>query len=300
MLWEIGDGADLRELRNRLGLDSGYLSRLLGALQRRASSRPTPAPTSAPATVALTAEGRAERAAARRALRRARHARCSRRSSAIQRARLVEAMGTVERLLTASLVEIAVERPDSHVARYCLRQYFHELDESLRRRLRPRRRALPDRGAPSFLVARLRGEPVGCGAIKLAEPLPSQAHVDRPRVRGLGLGRRLLLELEQRRATPASVQLETNRVLTEAIAIYRATGYHEVAPFNDEPYAHHWFEKRALISSARMAVTELSRIFKAYDVRGLYGQDIDGDTAEAVGRGLRARSPTCRASRRAS
>src|SRR3954467_10158834 len=35
-----------------------------------------------------------------------------------------------------------------------------------------------------------------------------------------------------------------------------------------------------------MPVTDLSRIFKAYDVRGLYGQDIDGDTAEAVGRGL--------------
>jgi phosphomannomutase len=35
-----------------------------------------------------------------------------------------------------------------------------------------------------------------------------------------------------------------------------------------------------------MPVTELSRIFKAYDVRGLYGEEIDGDTAEAVGRGL--------------
>src|SRR3954467_14809661 len=35
-----------------------------------------------------------------------------------------------------------------------------------------------------------------------------------------------------------------------------------------------------------MPVKDLSRIFKAYDVRGIYGQDIDGDTAEAVGRGL--------------
>jgi phosphomannomutase len=35
-----------------------------------------------------------------------------------------------------------------------------------------------------------------------------------------------------------------------------------------------------------MPVTDVSRIFKAYDVRGLYGDDIDGDTAEAVGRGL--------------
>ena len=35
-----------------------------------------------------------------------------------------------------------------------------------------------------------------------------------------------------------------------------------------------------------MAVTDLGQIFKAYDVRGLYGRDIDGDTAEAIGRGL--------------
>src|SRR4051812_28290755 len=35
-----------------------------------------------------------------------------------------------------------------------------------------------------------------------------------------------------------------------------------------------------------MPLTELSRIFKAYDVRGIYGRDIDGDTAEAIGRGL--------------
>src|SRR3954452_20510429 len=35
-----------------------------------------------------------------------------------------------------------------------------------------------------------------------------------------------------------------------------------------------------------MPVSDLSRIFKAYDVRGIYGQDIDGDTAEAIGRGL--------------
>src|SRR5260370_18182034 len=34
LLWEIGpDGADVRRLRSRLGLDSGYLSRLLRSLE---------------------------------------------------------------------------------------------------------------------------------------------------------------------------------------------------------------------------------------------------------------------------
>ena len=37
------------------------------------------------------------------------------------------------------------------------------------------------------------------------------------------------------------VQLETNRVLTEAIALYRSAGFVEVEAFNDEPHAHHWF-----------------------------------------------------------
>ena len=67
----------------------------------------------------------------------------------------------------------------------------------------------------------------------------------RPSARGIGLARRLLAELEERaRAAGApAVQLDTNRTLTEAIALYRKLGYVEVEPFNDEPYAHHWFHK---------------------------------------------------------
>jgi GNAT superfamily N-acetyltransferase len=64
--------------------------------------------------------------------------------------------------------------------------------------------------------------------------------------RGLGIDRRLLAELEAEAESRGSqvVRLETNGLLTEAIALYRTSGYVEVEPFNDEPYAHHWFEKR--------------------------------------------------------
>jgi len=64
--------------------------------------------------------------------------------------------------------------------------------------------------------------------------------------RGLGLGKRLLdvLENEARMAGASAVRLETNRTLTEAISMYRRSGYVEIEPFNDEPYAHHWFEKK--------------------------------------------------------
>jgi ribosomal protein S18 acetylase RimI-like enzyme len=64
-------------------------------------------------------------------------------------------------------------------------------------------------------------------------------------VRGVGLGRRLLAEIETAavNAGARTVRLETNRALTEAIGLYRSAGYTEIPAFNDEPYAHHWFEK---------------------------------------------------------
>ena len=39
------------------------------------------------------------------------------------------------------------------------------------------------------------------------------------------------------------LHLETNHALSEAIELYRGAAFVEVAPFNDEPYAHHWFAK---------------------------------------------------------
>ena len=62
--------------------------------------------------------------------------------------------------------------------------------------------------------------------------------------RGLGIGRRLLRELEQLagRRRPR-VPLETNAALVEAITMYRSAGYAEVPAFNDEPFADHWFAK---------------------------------------------------------
>jgi len=98
-----------------------------------------------------------------------------------------------------------------------------------------------------LLVAHLREEPIGCGAVKFHENTPGE--IKRmwvaPRARGLGLGRRLLEALERsaREAGVTVLHLETNRTLIEAIQLYRDCGYQEVEAFNDEPYAHHWFEK---------------------------------------------------------
>jgi DNA-binding MarR family transcriptional regulator len=239
VLWEIGDGADLRALRARLGLDSGYLSRLIASLQREGLVATAPGEDKRVRRVRLTEAGRAEREL------------LDRRSddlaaalldplTATQRERLVDAMGTVERLLTAGLVVIAEEDPLSPDARFCLREYYRELDARFDGGFDVGR-SLPADDAV-FLIARLRGEPVGCGAFKVAESSIKRMWVS-PRARGLGLGRRLLRELERHSATGLA-RLETNRKLTEAIALYRAAGYVEVEPFNDETYADHWFQKR--------------------------------------------------------
>jgi ribosomal protein S18 acetylase RimI-like enzyme len=93
----------------------------------------------------------------------------------------------------------------------------------------------------------LHGEPVGCGALKLHGDDP--AEIKRmwvaPAARGLGLGRRLLADLEAHAAARGvrTLRLETNGALGEAIGLYRSAGYREVPAFSDEPYAHHWFEK---------------------------------------------------------
>jgi ribosomal protein S18 acetylase RimI-like enzyme len=169
-----------------------------------------------------------------------------------QQTRLIEAMATVERLLTAGLVEIAVEDPAGAAAQSCLRTYFAEINARFDSGFDPEQSISAGAAelvepAGLLLVARLAGEPVGCGAVKF-DPGGS-VQIKRMWVaghtRGLGLGRRLLRELEEqaRRRGAVVARLETNRNLSEAIKLYRSCGYREVPAFNDEPYAHHWFEK---------------------------------------------------------
>jgi GNAT superfamily N-acetyltransferase len=175
-----------------------------------------------------------------------------------QRQRLADAMAEVERLFVASQVQIAVMDTRSPEARYCIRAYFEEIATRLEDGFDPAL-ALPagdaELSAPAglFLVATLHEEPVGCGGLKLlrnAGHIIETAEIKRvwisPSVRGMGLGKRILAELERQAMTHGAhaVRLDTNRALTEAIAMYRSAGYDEIAAFNDEKYAHHWFEKR--------------------------------------------------------
>ena len=170
-----------------------------------------------------------------------------------QQARVVDAMAEVERLLRATMVEVAPVDPAHPSALWCEDAYFRELDDRFDTGFEPARSHTADADelrppAGLLLMASLAGDPVGCGGLRLHGPEPAEIKrmwIDGS-ARGLGLGRRLLAGLEAYAADQGarSVRLETNGSLTEAISLYRSAGYAEVAPFNDETYAQHWFEKR--------------------------------------------------------
>jgi DNA-binding MarR family transcriptional regulator/GNAT superfamily N-acetyltransferase len=254
LLWEIGvEGSDVRGLRSRLGLDSGYLSRLLRSLEAARLITVEPhVDDRRVRMVRLTRAGRAERD-----LLDSRSDELARSFleplSEAHRQHLVTAMAEVERLLTAALVEVNVVDPSHRDAQFCVREYFVELAQRFDAGFDPTLSIAAEADdlrppAGVFLLATLRAEPVGCGALKYhgSEPTELKRMWVAKSARGLGIARRLLYELEKRAVSDGArvLRLETNENLREAINLYRSAGYREVDAFNDEPYAHHWFEKR--------------------------------------------------------
>jgi DNA-binding MarR family transcriptional regulator/GNAT superfamily N-acetyltransferase len=253
LLFEIGgDGATVSALRDRLGLDSGYVSRLLRSLEKQELVTTEPSPGDRRVRIAkLTAAGKTELKTLNKDSDHLAQSILTPLNDR-QRSKLTAAMAEVERLLTASTVRIDQVAPESRDAEYCLSRYFAELAERFDVGFDPARSLSPthEEFVPPdgiFLVMRLHGRPVACGGFKRDG---DAAYLKRmwvsPDARGLGLGRRLLHELEARAQSIGyrKIHLETQKSLAEAQQLYRSSGYREVAPFNDEPYAHHWFEKR--------------------------------------------------------
>jgi DNA-binding MarR family transcriptional regulator/N-acetylglutamate synthase-like GNAT family acetyltransferase len=253
VLWEIGrGGADLRDLRARLGLDSGYLSRLVQSLASAGLVTLRSDPDDERVRRAdLTAAGLAEVEEMDRRSDQAAEAILAPLADA-QRERLVAAMAEVHRLLQAAGARIERVDPASRAARWCISRYFAELAARFEGGFDPGN-TLPADDAEmrpplgAFLIASVDGEPVACGAVK--RMTPGIGYLKRmwvaESVRGLGFGRRMLaaLESQSRELGFTTLRLETNRVLGEAIRLYESAGYVEVPPFNAEPYAHHWFER---------------------------------------------------------
>jgi len=251
LLFEIGaEGSDIGSLREKLGLDSGYASRLLKSLETDGLISVERDPSDRRRRLLkLTAKGSSERVAydslsddlARSLLSALNEA---------QRSRLVAAMAEVETLMSAASVVIAREAEDSRDARQCVAAYYRELDKRFDGGFDPGYGGYagkPADASGAFLIARLHGRPVGCGALKPFDA--STAEIKRmwvaPDARGLGIARRLLeaLEEEARQSGARRVVLDTNRSLLEAQAMYRKAGYREIARYNENSYADFFFEK---------------------------------------------------------
>ncbi|MEZ5228537.1 MAG: helix-turn-helix domain-containing GNAT family N-acetyltransferase [Acidimicrobiales bacterium] len=236
LLWEISPhGAAVGELRERLGLDSAYVSRLLRALETDGLIDTSTDPSDGRRRlVRLTDAGRDE------------WNRLDERSDALagellaplsegQRRRLVDALATADRLLRAATVRLDVVDPSSDAAIDSMTAYFDELDRLFPEGFDPGDTLVVD--APKlraplgrFVVAFADGAAVACGGVQ--EIGPQVGEIKRmwvhPDWRGVGLGRRMLEALEElaRALGQHTVRLDTNSVLTEAINMYETAGYH--------------------------------------------------------------------------
>ena len=250
LLFELGpEGVSVRDLRDRLGLDSGYVSRLLRRLEREGLVLTEVDPQDARRRlVVLTAEGRA-----------ARHdldERSERLATSLvepltagQRSRLTDALDAADRLLRAATTAILPCDPADPAAHQAFSAYYDELARRFPEGFDPGEESFDEYRPPDggMLLARSDGAPVACGCLQRLDA-PS-AEIKRMWVhedwRGAGLGGRMLRALERAAADRGHsvVRLDTNSVLTNAVTMYRNAGYTEIGRYNDNPYAHHWFEK---------------------------------------------------------
>jgi len=252
LLFELrGGGSSVRELRERMDLDSGYLSRLLRQLEGEGLISVSPDPADARRRIAtLTQRG----VAAQQDL--------DDRSDALahglvdalserQRVRLADCLDQADRLVRAATVSLDLVDPASEHARTAVAAYFRELDETFEGGFDVAAGSADEQtlgGATGrFLVAVSGGVVVGCGGLQslsddIGEIKRMWVHRD---WRGLGLAGRLLRRLEEESAALGHrvVRLDTNSSLADAMAMYRAAGYVEIPRYNDNPYPDHWFEK---------------------------------------------------------
>ncbi|MFD0439776.1 GNAT family N-acetyltransferase [Streptomyces chartreusis] len=251
LLFEIGDGMSLRELRSRLGLDAGYLSRMAKALQAQGMVTLSAHPDdSRLRMIEPTAAGRVE---VKEQNRRANLVAAGLLDglSEPQRAELAGALATAQRLLRLASITVALVDGAAPDARACLDGYAADIDERFPEGFDKDDLVAPQEvsgDAGAFFVAYEEDRPVGCGALRRLEPGVGEIrHVwVHPAARRLGLARRLLDALEQEAVARHLnvVRLDTHAALTEAQAMYRACGYTAIPAYDDNVYASHWFEKR--------------------------------------------------------
>jgi DNA-binding MarR family transcriptional regulator len=245
------DGTAVATLRENMRLDSGLLSRILRRLEAEGLVTTGPAPQDRRHRIArLTPAGQAEKAE---------YDRLNDHLAATMLDRLAQdtdpllaAMDRIATLLNRDRITITPTDPEAPDARACLAAYAALLAEKIPGITATHvpvpdpdaRHYRPTQGA--FLLARSDGLPLSCVSLKRIDTATGE--VKRlwvaPAARGLGLARRMMAAIEDEGRTLglARLRLDTNENLPEAIALYRKTGWAEVAPFTPFP-ATHWFAK---------------------------------------------------------
>ena len=246
VLYEVAQRPDTTAsaVKADLGLDAGYLSRILAAFTRRGLlARRRSSADARQAHLALTARGRAAFGRLDAASQRDVGGMVGRLPAAAQ-ARLVAAMRTIEELLSPTQGRSApavlrghlpgdlgwvVER---HGALYAAEYGWGVRFEALVAEIVARFAKHEDPKRERCWIAEREGERVGCVFLvrKAATVAQLRLLLVEPSARGLGLGRGLVDECTRfaRRAGYRKIVLWTNRVLDAARHIYQAAGYRRV------------------------------------------------------------------------
>lgn len=148
-------------------------------------------------------------------------------------------------------VTILAERPDQVVSRALideLEAYLRPLSPAESRHGYSVEKLLAE--GVAFFVLRVDEEAAGCGGVQFygAEYAELKRMYVRPRFRGLGLAKRMLLHLEEfsRVNGLERVRLETGIAQRKAIGLYERMGYRQIPPFGAyrlDPFSR-FYEKR--------------------------------------------------------
>ncbi|HEY0317391.1 MAG TPA: GNAT family N-acetyltransferase [Solirubrobacterales bacterium] len=152
----------------------------------------------------------------------------------------------------SSNIQLHPARPDDAEVRALYADFIREadgpfdVDHEAEAAAGPPAELVPPTGM--LLLARVGGEPAAIGGVRHldTEVAEVKSMYVAPAHRGVGLGRRMLAELDAIAARHGcrAVRLDTSDYLTEAIGLYRSAGYREVPAYNENPKASLWFERQ--------------------------------------------------------
>jgi DNA-binding MarR family transcriptional regulator/GNAT superfamily N-acetyltransferase len=246
-LYEIGSSPSMTasDLRRRLELDAGYISRLLSALTRRKLIRQSSSGRDGrERLLTLTASGK--RKVARLNEQSARQIRQLLSSlNESERNTLVRSLTTVRGLLrnhphTAVRIERLAELNEA--ALQLLNEYYEAVHVVQRDKPQAVRRLMAD-DSSGFWMAYLDDKPAGCVVLRRLASIPHAGECKRlyvrPEARGRGIAENLMDALEAFAWHQGMrwIYLDSYDDLKAAIGLYRKRGYVECERYNDNPQA---------------------------------------------------------------